>query len=131
MNGYSYSTVVKIDKSTLPKDGQKVRFEIYNHDNLIGTFIEEEDMFLIDGGKFHYIQDIFSWEPLNEPKPKEKLDLKRIAKLLTIRRSILIILLVATIGSLWPESKLFMTGLVFIVWIISMHRDKLLTNRIK
>jgi len=62
--GYAYNTIVKIDKSTLPKDGQRVRFEIYNHKGLEGTFIEKEDMFLIDGGGFHYIHDIFSWEPI-------------------------------------------------------------------
>ncbi len=62
--GYSYGTIVKIDKSTLPKDGQKVRFEIYNYDDLMGTFIEKDDMFLMDEGGFHYIHEIFSWEPI-------------------------------------------------------------------
>lgn len=59
-----YKVEVKIDKTTLPKDGQRIRFAIYNVEGLEGTFIESEDMFLLDDGKFHYILDIFSWESI-------------------------------------------------------------------
>ncbi|PXX96892.1 hypothetical protein DF185_19830 [Marinifilum breve] len=72
MSNYSYNNVVKIDRSTLPKDGQRIRFEIYNYDDLVGTYIEKDDMFLLDNGQFHFIHDIFSWELIEEREAPAK-----------------------------------------------------------
>lgn len=55
---------VKIDKSTLPKDGQWIRFETYEQDDLIGQYIEADALIShIDNG-FTDIYHIYTWEPL-------------------------------------------------------------------
>lgn len=55
---------VKIDKSTLPKDGQWVRFETYEQDDLIGQYCEEDGVISHTDNGFTDTYHIYTWEPL-------------------------------------------------------------------
>ncbi len=59
-----YKTEVKIDKSTLPRDGQKVRFETYEQYDIIGTYDAEQDLFIVNSKKYYQSWDVHSWEPV-------------------------------------------------------------------
>lgn len=60
-------TELKIDKSTLPQDGDIIEF-ITHEDSPLGEwrkgeFIEEENMFFINSKKWHYSSEVFKWKP--------------------------------------------------------------------
>lgn len=57
-------TEVKIDRSTLPKDDQWVEFETYEMNEIVGQFIEEENMFHWTDSNFTFAWDVYSWSPL-------------------------------------------------------------------
>lgn len=56
-------TEVKIDRSTLPKDGQWVKFETSKEDGLIGQFIEGDDLFVINASRWKTSWEVYQWEP--------------------------------------------------------------------
>lgn len=55
-------TELKIDKRTLPKDGQAVRFQTQDEDWHDGYFIEGENMFWVSESKFYSAWDILCWK---------------------------------------------------------------------
>ena len=55
-------TEIKLDETTLPKDGQKVKFFIPRDGWEEGEYLSKEQMFLFDGGKFHYAWEVSEWE---------------------------------------------------------------------
>lgn len=55
---------VKIDRSTLPQDMQWVEFETYEMKEIVGQFIEDENMFHWTDNNFTFAWDVYSWKPL-------------------------------------------------------------------
>lgn len=64
IEGERYKVVVKLDASTLPKDGQRIRYETYEQYDLEGEYLEEEGIVSNDDGNFTGIHQIFSWEEI-------------------------------------------------------------------
>lgn len=63
--GELYQNVIKLDKTVWPKDGQKLRFETYEQYDIIGEFIESEEMIVHDDGNFTFMWQVHSWEVIN------------------------------------------------------------------
>ena len=59
---------IKFDKDTLPKDGQKVKFILFDKEDekLIGEYIADETMFYISSSQFYYPHEVDQWEPITE-----------------------------------------------------------------
>ena len=57
--------------------------------------------------------------------------MKKLAKFLTIRWSIALIFLNATIPMLYPKANHYCLAVLFTVWIISVHREKLINETSK
>jgi hypothetical protein len=57
--------VVKIDKSTLPGGGAKVKFKLYPEVWLIGEYDEKEGLFIESDGSFYSEWVVHEWELLN------------------------------------------------------------------
>ena len=57
---------IKLDRTTLPKDGQGVKFQTQDEEWHIGYFIDGENMFWIREDKWHYANDVLCWEN-NDP----------------------------------------------------------------
>ena len=57
-------TIIKIDRTTLPKDGQRIRFSTYEEEDLIGQFSEGDDLFVITPTKWYSAFDVHTWELL-------------------------------------------------------------------
>lgn len=55
---------VKLDRTTLPEDGQWVEFDTYEQSELVGYFIESENMFHHPDGNFRFAWDVHAWSPL-------------------------------------------------------------------
>lgn len=55
---------IKIDRTTLPKDGQKVVFNTYHMDGLRGEFVDGDDIFFVNNHEYYLAYDVESWEPL-------------------------------------------------------------------
>jgi hypothetical protein len=65
---------IKIDRSTLPKDGERVEFFIPGDSPegiipLIGTFCEGDDMFVPDDNSFHSSWNVHQWRKLKQDEP--------------------------------------------------------------
>ncbi len=58
--------VVKIDKSTLPLDGQKVRFKLHPDIWKFGEYIESENLFWCSKEEFYDVWIVFEWELIFE-----------------------------------------------------------------
>lgn len=54
---------IKLDRATLPKDGQPVKFQTQDEDWHEGYFIDEDDLFWINDDKWYPAFDILKWEP--------------------------------------------------------------------
>lgn len=54
---------ILIDKETLPKNGQKVIFDVHNKQNLIGIYDEESEYFIVSESEFYSIFNVYNWEP--------------------------------------------------------------------
>jgi hypothetical protein len=61
-----YKNEIKIDRSTLPKDDQLVKFDTNDESDLIGLFSEGDDLFVINSHKWYTSYQVVSWEPLDE-----------------------------------------------------------------
>lgn len=56
-------TELTVDKDTLPKDNQRIKFEIYDH-WYEGVFISGDDLFFINKGKWFNSWEVIRWYPL-------------------------------------------------------------------
>lgn len=56
---------VKIDKSTLPKDGQKVKFKLFHDIVKEGVYVEAEQLFYCSEREFYTEWIVLEWEPIN------------------------------------------------------------------
>jgi hypothetical protein len=62
-------TEIRTDASTLPQDGEKVKFHIPSDGWKEGVYNAEGQMFKYDGDKFHYAWEASDWESLEiDPK---------------------------------------------------------------
>jgi len=53
---------LKLDRSTLPKDGQRVSFQTQNEEWHEGYFVSGDDLFWINESKWYPAFDIVSWK---------------------------------------------------------------------
>lgn len=58
------SMEIKIDKTTLPMDGQRVRF-YDGHEWREGEYIDFDEMFWVSGSIWFFAWQIHEWEPIN------------------------------------------------------------------
>ena len=59
-------TEIKIDKSTLPDDGKKVRFHLFEKEEWMeGTYESENELFVHNSRKWYSIWDVDQWEYIN------------------------------------------------------------------
>lgn len=56
---------VKIDKTTLPENLQWVEFETYNQEELVGQYLEEDEIISQIDNKDTCIYDVYYWRPLH------------------------------------------------------------------
>ena len=61
---------IKIDRTTLPDDNQRVRFKNYNDDWWEGVYIEEENMFWVNESIFYSAWLVHEWELVNTKNKK-------------------------------------------------------------
>lgn len=54
-------TFLKIDRSTLPNDGQAIRFQTPNEEWFTGYFVEGDDLFWINESKWFNVWDVMCW----------------------------------------------------------------------
>lgn len=59
--------VVKIDRATLPKDGQKVRFKLYHEIWQEGEYFEKDGLFWCSEDEFYDQWIVLEWELIFEP----------------------------------------------------------------
>jgi hypothetical protein len=59
---------IKLDKTTLPKDGQLVKF-YDGHEWRNGEYQEEDECFYVNRRVFFFAWQIHEWEPINQPAP--------------------------------------------------------------
>lgn len=71
---------VKIDRTTLPKDYQFIKFTTHGEEEHAGQFIEGDDLFLIHPSRWFQSWSVHAWEPLKIEweidyftEPKERL----------------------------------------------------------
>lgn len=55
---------LKIDRASLPQDGQKIKFCIEAGEWLTGEFIESENMFWVTASEWHYAWKVTKWQPV-------------------------------------------------------------------
>ena len=53
---------IKIDRSTLPKDGQRVVFQHENEDWSEGYFVGGDDLFWVSESKWYRSWDVIKWK---------------------------------------------------------------------
>lgn len=53
---------LKIDRSTLPKDGQRISFQTQNEEWHEGYFVSGDDLFWVNESKWFNSFDIISWK---------------------------------------------------------------------
>jgi hypothetical protein len=56
---------VKLDKHTLPADGEKVRFKLYKDVWKEGIYMADENLFFISEEEFYDAWIVFEWEIIN------------------------------------------------------------------
>lgn len=56
-------THLKLDRSTLPNDGQRISFQTQNEEWHEGYFVSGDDLFWINESKWYPAFDIVSWKP--------------------------------------------------------------------
>ena len=59
---------IKIDRSTLPRDGQIVRFDTYTEEGLTGQFFDRDELILTNDAQWKSVWEVYSWEPLESYK---------------------------------------------------------------
>jgi hypothetical protein len=57
---------IKIDRATLPDDGQRVRFQTQDESWHEGYFVQGDDLFWINENKWHPAFDILRWQYLDK-----------------------------------------------------------------
>jgi AAA+ superfamily predicted ATPase len=57
---------IKLDKTTLPADGQKVRWETYEEEGFVGVYLAEEEMFFESESVWRYAFEVTEWEPIED-----------------------------------------------------------------
>jgi hypothetical protein len=67
---------IRADASTLPREGERVKFHIPKEGWKEGVYLAKEQMFHFDGGKFHYAWEASEWESLEEDS-KRNIELAR------------------------------------------------------
>ena len=55
---------IKIDRSTLPHDGQIIMFDTYTKEGLTGLFFDGEDLILTNEDQWITVWEVYSWEPI-------------------------------------------------------------------
>lgn len=63
---------IKIDRTTLPKDGQKVSFEDEDLQWHKGIFRAGDDLFVVNSRKWFRVWDVIRWEPIVTSKNSKK-----------------------------------------------------------
>lgn len=67
---------IKLDKSTLPQDGQKVKYytgEYWKE----GIYDDKEQMFSVDSKDFHFAWDVHEWQPVDDTPRRDHLPISR------------------------------------------------------
>lgn len=54
---------IKLDRTTLPKDGQAVSFQTQNEEWHDGYFVDGDDLFWVNESTFYPAFDILKWKP--------------------------------------------------------------------
>lgn len=54
---------IKLDRLTLPKDGQAISFQTQNEEWHDGYFVDGDDLFWINEDKWYPAFDILKWKP--------------------------------------------------------------------
>lgn len=54
---------IKLDRTTLPKDGQAVSFQTQDEDWHDGYFVDGDDLFWVNESTFYPAFDILKWKP--------------------------------------------------------------------
>ena len=57
---------IKIDRNTLPKDYQKIEFELEDGTIKQGEFIEGDDMFVVSPSEFYRCWIVVQWKALKD-----------------------------------------------------------------
>ena len=76
MSKYNSSIEIKIDKSTLPQDGQKVKFFV-DDEWFEGEFDDNEEMFSVKADQFWFAWQVHEWQPVDDTPRREHLPLSR------------------------------------------------------
>jgi hypothetical protein len=72
---FNNSIEIKVDKSTLPIDGQKVKF-LYKDEWFEGEYDDNEELFSTKHG-FYFAWQVHEWQPTDETPRREQLPLSR------------------------------------------------------
>jgi len=67
---------IKIDRTTLPTDGQIVQFDTAKEQDLIGAFSEGDDLFIMSKSEWKTSFEVCSWEAIDEKIKKLSPDMK-------------------------------------------------------
>lgn len=61
---------IKLDRSTLPKDGEHIKFKDDNEEWHEGHFCEGDDIFHISDSVWFFAWHVHEWEPINNMEKK-------------------------------------------------------------
>lgn len=61
---------IKLDRQTLPKDGQYIRFKTEDESWHDGYFVDGDDIFSVSDKVFFFSWNVHEWEPLDNTPPR-------------------------------------------------------------
>lgn len=65
---------IKIDRTTLPRDGEHVRFKDDKEEWHEGYFVAGDDLFHVNDSKWFFVWYVHEWESLESPSPSKEVE---------------------------------------------------------